>query len=286
VAVGPSAIPSRDDGFVPQRTHDLTLTDTTVTKCYRSWGRSEPEREWAALSVLAEKAPGLAPRPLDRIEIEHRPAIVMSRLPGTQLGDAPLTAAQAAGVGAAVRRLHEVATDVLPDVLGERVNGPSTFHDSVRRWMEGECELDACADRVVVETAVAAARSWLAGPSTTSTQQQQVLGLADGNLANFMWDGTTCRLVDFEDSGRSDPAYELADHVEHISFRLDGRGDAGGLVATVGLGADDWDRWNEYRRLFACFWLVMLLPGNPGFSRNPPGSVEAQAVYLLDLLSG
>jgi Ser/Thr protein kinase RdoA (MazF antagonist) len=269
---------------VPQWTHDVALTETTVTKCYRAWGRSEPEREWAALSVLAENAPDLAPRPLDRIEIEGRPAIVMSRLPGTQLGDAHLTAAQVVGVGAAVRRLHEVAADVLPDVLAERVNGPSTFHDSVRRWMEGECELDACSDPVVVETAVAAARSWLAGSSTTSTQQQ-VLGLADGNLANFMWDGTTRRLLDFEDSGRSDPAYELADHVEHISFRLDGGGDPAALVAAVGLGADDWDRWTAYRRLFACFWLVMLLPGNPGFSRNPPGSAEAQALYLLDLLS-
>ncbi len=50
-----------------------------------------------------------------------------------------------------------------------------------------------------------------------------MLALADGNLANFLWDGERCRVVDLEDSGASDRAYELADHVEHITFRVAGR---------------------------------------------------------------
>ena len=35
---------------------------------------------------------------------------------------------------------------------------------------------------------------------------------------------------------------------------------------------------------WASFWLTMLLPGNGGFRRNPPGTAEAQATHLLALL--
>jgi hypothetical protein len=41
---------------------------------------------------------------------------------------------------------------------------------------------------------------------------------------------------------------------------------------------------HAYRRLWAMFWLTMLLPGNGGFHRNPPGSTEAQARHLLTLI--
>ncbi len=35
----------------------------------------------------------------------------------------------------------------------------------------------------------------------------------------------------------------------------------------------------------SAFWLAMLLPGNGGFHRNPPGTTEAQGAHLLALLS-
>jgi len=38
-------------------------------------------------------------------------------------------------------------------------------------------------------------------------------------LANYLWDGHRIRIVDFEDAGRSDVAYELASLVEHLSAR-------------------------------------------------------------------
>jgi len=41
-----------------------------------------------------------------------------------------------------------------------------------------------------------------------------VLGRADGNLANFLWDGTRIRIADFEESGRSDTSFELAELAE------------------------------------------------------------------------
>ena len=44
------------------------------------------------------------------------------------------------------------------------------------------------------------------------------------------------------------------------------------------------DRDQLAPRLVAAFWLVMLLPGNPGFRRNPVGSTEHQAMHILALL--
>lgn len=34
---------------------------------------------------------------------------------------------------------------------------------------------------------------------------------------NVLWDGSTCRFIDFEEFGVSDLAYEIADLLEHAS---------------------------------------------------------------------
>ena len=132
--------------------------------------------------------------------------------------------------------------------------------------------------------AINAALSWLARPDALPEPRLATLGIADLNPANVMWDGTTCRLIDFEDGGLSDPAYELADHVEHIAGRLSGVVDGEALVAAVGLSPEERERMRAYRPLWAAFWLVMLLPGNPGFHRNPRGTTEMQATHLMSLL--
>lgn len=88
--------------------------------------------------------------------------------------------------------------------------------------------------------------------------------IADLNPANVLWDGETCRLVDFEDGGLSEPSYELADHVEHIGSRLPGILDVDALKDAVDLSGEDRERMTRYRPLWAAFWLAMLLPGNGG----------------------
>ena len=110
------------------------------------------------------------------------------------------------------------------------------------------------------------------------------IGIADLNPANVLWDGSSARLVDFEDGGLTDPAYELADHVEHLAGRLTNTYDADALVDAVGLTDDQRDRMSAYRPLWATFWLAMLLPGNGGFRRNPPGTTEEQARHLQEWL--
>ncbi len=265
-----------------QQTHDLTFAGSTVVKCYRHWDRDEPEREWTSLRLLAECVPGLAPEPLDRTLIGGRPAIVMSRLAGEPLGGRPLSESQAGAVGEALRRLHEVAIDRLPAVMAERLTGPSTLRTSVAEALAEGGDLAGCTDQTLVAEALTAAREWLA-PTPVTPAATRVLGRADGNLANCLWDGMRVRLVDFEDAGASEAAFELADHAEHISFRQAG-GDPALLVTVCGLAGEARQRFTAFQKDFAAFWLAMLLPGNRGFARNPPGTTEWQARRVLALL--
>lgn len=90
------------------QTHELTFAGTEVRKRFVSWDRGEAEREWACLRLLAEHAPGVAPRPLRREIVDGAPVVVMERLPGAPLGEGPLTPAQTASLGHALRSLYDV----------------------------------------------------------------------------------------------------------------------------------------------------------------------------------
>jgi hypothetical protein len=56
------------------------------------------------------------------------------------------------------------------------------------------------------------------------------------------------------------------------------------MDTSFGLTAAEQVGVREYRRLYALFWLMLLLPGRPGHDRNPPGTLERQAARLLLLL--
>lgn len=268
-----------------RHTHHLTFTPTEVRKRFVSWERGEADREWACLTLLAEHAPGVAPRPLRREIEDGAPVVVMERLPGEPLGAAPLTEQQTDSLGRALRRLYDVPLDrVLAAGVGERTGGPTTHREEMSEWLTDSYDLTLCRDPELVGDGVRAAQAWLASHTSLPEPRLMALGMSDLNPANILWDGRTCRLVDFEDAGISDPAYELADHVEHIGGRLDGVFDADLLVAAVGLSAEERERMRAYRPLWAIFWLAMLLPGNGGFRRNPPGTTEAQVTHVLSLI--
>ncbi|HEY2551571.1 MAG TPA: aminoglycoside phosphotransferase family protein, partial [Streptosporangiaceae bacterium] len=106
----------------------------------------------------------------------------------------------------------------------------------------------------------------------------------DGNLANYLWDGRSVRLVDFEDSGRGDRAQELADFVEHLSVWDGGGVHARAFLDRFDLTRPERQRIGQLRRLFAVFWVMMLLPGGRAHRRNPPGTADRQASRALALL--
>ena len=76
----------------------------------------------------------------------------------------------------------------------------------------------------------------------------------------------------------------LAGLVEHLSAWPDGRLDVPSFLDRFSLTRPERARLAEGRRLFALFWLLMLLPGGPASTPNPPGTLDLQASRLLTLL--
>ncbi|MFK3679172.1 aminoglycoside phosphotransferase family protein [Microbacterium sp. NPDC090218] len=264
------------------QTHDLSFTDAEVHKRFLSWSDGEADREWDCLSVIWQHAPGVAPRPLRREESNGHPVVIMQRLPGSALGHEPLSVAQTRSLGRTLRRIYDIPVEhVRTAGIGERRFGPSTLPSALTAWLREPYDDSLCRDPGLVAAGVEAALEWSARPEALPSPRLVGLGISDLNPANIIWDGETCRLVDFEDGGLTDPAYDLADHVEHIAARLSGVFDPAALSAAVGLSADERERMHAYRPLWAAFWLAMLLPGNGGFRRNPPGTTEAQADHVL-----
>lgn len=268
-------------------THDVRIDRSTkiVVKRFRSSGRSEPAREWTALTLLAEYAPGLAPAPLSADLTSDPPTLTMSWLPGTELGTGPVTPAQARSLATALDRLWRSVPDigrVLPPAV--RPNS-AAFAGQVHTMLAAAPVLG---NDPAVARAHARATAWLDSRPPERHEHpghRAVLGHGDPNLANFLHDAGQIRLVDFEDSGPSDRAFELAILTEHISAWHDARLDADEFLNLFDLTRAEATRVHDFRRLAALFWLIMLRPGSPASSRNPPGTLERQAHRLLTLLS-
>jgi len=265
-------------------THSVTMGPDTVTKTYNSWSRGEPWREWAALGLLRQHAPGLAPEPVSAALDALPPSIVMTRLPGRSLGGQLLTAAQTQALAAALHQLHTAVPAAELAALPPRHWQPSEAVASLRAWMTERHEVG---DDPLTATAFERVRRWLgsADPDRLAAADvPAVFGLADGNLSNLVEAGGVVRLVDFEDSGRSDRAYELADLVEHVSTWVDESVDTDVLTDAVGVGHRERERFDGFRRLWAGFWLLMLLPGGPAHARNPAGTLERQVQRTLAVM--
>ena len=254
-------------------THGVELLPDTVRKSFRQDADGDPGREWRALTLLDRYAPGLAPRPLSLAD----GTVTMTRLPGVPLRGAELTPLHLDALARATDRLLHAVPPATAAALPER------------RWYVRD-SVAAIRRRTVRpgSPAVEAGLRWLAGAEAGllagAEAAAPVLGQADGNLANFLWDGAEVRLVDFEDSGRSDRPYELAEVVEHLSAWVDTDLDAAAFLGRFALTAAESARLVECRRLFALLWLVFLTTDPATEARNPPGTADRQAVRLRALL--
>ncbi|GAB2526993.1 aminoglycoside phosphotransferase family protein [Paramicrobacterium agarici] len=266
-------------------THELTIGETTVRKRFVTWNDGEDSREWAMLSLLAEHAPGIAPTPLRRERDGDAPVIIMSRLAGDPLTLQDTSVSIVAALGRTLQRVYRVPLTAAHSIdLRERRCGPTEIIDILRHGLSQVHSLDVCENPALLTEALESACAYIERDDARIKPRLTSIGIADLNSANVLWDGRVCRLVDFEDGGLTEPAFEIADHVEHLANRRDGNWSAELLSSAAGLSRDDVARMNKYRVHWAIFWLLMLLPGNGAFSRNPRGTTEGQARHFLRLL--
>lgn len=249
-------------------THSIAHVEGRIRKTYRDWRRGEHQREWTVLGVVNRDTPDLSPIPFrERLDL-HPPWIEMSVVQGVPLGGR-LDDAQVQAMIVALRALWSTAAAAMPS----RRFGPTEALSVART----EFRMDR-KPLGVAGQAFDACVAFLASADLADDAHPAVLGHSDPNLANYLWDGSRVRIVDFEDAGRSDVAYEVATLVEHLSARgTDWRP----LIDSVDVDAA---RLLASRRLAASLWLARLLPGGPSATRNPTGTLERQAEHVLALM--
>jgi Phosphotransferase enzyme family len=266
-------------------THDVELRGEIVIKRFRSWSRDEHRREWRALTLLAEWRPGLAPRPISADLSGDPPTVVMSRVRGNPMHGTLVRPEQLDALASAVNALHRaIPADVLRG-MHTRILPAHEFAAHVMSWCANH--QPALGTDPTVHAAFDAGAVWITSTPLSDPRweaAEPVFGLADGNLANYLWDGTRVRVVDLENSGRSDRTFELADITEHLSMWVDHPVDIPSLLEQFELTSAEVARLRECQRLFALFWLLMLLPGGAAHDRNPPGTLARQARRLLGML--
>jgi len=263
-------------------THQVSVDQEqqVVVKRYLDSHHGEPAREWRALQLLAEHAPRLAPEPISADLAADPPFIVMSLLPGEPLGSGSLTPPQERALAIALGQLWQAVPVRLVTPLEGELARSHEFVRLVRDW--AATPADPGPDPVV-RKALVSGTTWLvqadfAPTAPGSGATPQVLGQGDGNLSNFIWDGELVRIVDFEDSGVSDRALELADLVEHVSTWRDGGLDAERFTAEFDLAPAEHGRLADWRRLAALSWLLYF------HQRGDLDSLRPQAERMLSLL--
>ncbi|PRX68092.1 Ser/Thr protein kinase RdoA (MazF antagonist) [Nonomuraea fuscirosea] len=252
-----------------QHTHELVYDGDRVSKRYVDGKPGAAEREWRALTLLAEHAPGLAPEPI----AYEDGVVIMSRIGGASLRGLPARDVHVAAMAATLAELHAAVPErVLRDVPVRPWQREALVDWVLRRcaaWQPREPP----ADRAVKE-----GLRWLESWSPGESGVRPAFGAGDGNLANFLWDGVRVRVVDFEDSGRSDVAWELAELAEHVSMWVDGEVE---IARRFELSPQEERRLRECRRVHALTWLFLLSHESP---RNPPGTFERQVERALAIL--
>ncbi|MFD6096052.1 phosphotransferase family protein [Nocardiopsis flavescens] len=261
----------------------VELGPHVVTKRFRTGDHDRCAREWHALTLLAAHAPGVAPRPLTVDFEPTEPVVTMTRLEGEPLrGRIPDTASTAA-LAEAVTELQNAIPPAVLDSLPLRpghqrdlLQFVCTWAPQVRPGLSGR-----------TARALDQGLTWLAGAAireSTRPNVRSVFGPGDGNLANYLWDGSRVRVVDFEESGRSDRAFELAEITEHVGGWVEHPFDVAAFLSRFTLTPAESDRLHECRRLLALVWLLLLCRDDKGERRNPPGTKDRQARRLLGLL--
>lgn len=251
-----------------RQTHRLHREGDLITKTFTGWDRDQHLREWGALNLLAVQQPGLAPRPIRALLDERPPSVTMTVIPGE-----PITGSwscdQVELAATTLRRLWTVPGDGLATI---DMHNPAYW-----RTMAAKA---APPNGGIEQQAYDLAVTWIAGyglDALLDGQHEQVLGQGDPQPGNLLYDGTSIRLVDFEDAGASDVSFELANFAEHLGTR------GTGLARVADLIHHNRTRYRQCRRLLASFWLFRMLPDPTGVRGKRTVTLHDQASRLISL---
>ncbi|MFD3671424.1 phosphotransferase family protein [Streptomyces sp. NPDC058672] len=266
-------------------THAVTEAASQVVKRFPGRDGGRAEREWRALRLLSVHAPGLAPEPREADLTAAGSTVVMSRLAGIPMRGYALRDEQVKALAHAVRTLH---TAVPVHTLRQVPARPGQQADLIAHLNTWAATARPKAPHGPVTRAMDRGLHWLARSSLhadTASNVPPVFGPGDGNLANYLWNGSSVQVVDFEDSGRSDRAFELAEITEHVGSWVEHPLDIPSFLRHFDLTPSESARLEDCRRLLALVWLFLLNFDNQSQNpKNPVGTVERQADRLTSQL--
>jgi aminoglycoside phosphotransferase (APT) family kinase protein len=231
-------------------------------KLYKLDERRRPEREWHALTLLAAHDVPSVPRPLWREDDADSPAVGMTLVTGTAIPDeAPdHRDASLAGLIETWRHIHAVRVEgSLADFV--RIDSADHYVERITDiWAKQLADhrtdpLTPQLDALLDHWSDSGDQQLLAEP------QAQTFSRGDANLLNWLHNSATGKTacVDFEFSGTSDPAFDLADLVEHISGRTFTDDVWSEVVEALGESAGAFTRrFRAARRTCALRWLAVL----------------------------
>ncbi|MFF1712256.1 phosphotransferase family protein [Streptomyces sp. NPDC058268] len=220
--------------------------------------RRRVEREWAALTLLAEHDVSDVPRPLWLDDDNSVPAIGMTLLNGTPLLESTDREAALKGLAHTTCRLQSVPlSGLLADL--ERID--SGAHYMLRltgSWPEllaGHEHDPLTADMRALLTAWHnSGDAELLNKNTAPA----VFSRGDSNLLNWLRNGATSPCVDFEYSGHSTDFFDTADLTEHISAREIPDGTWIALLPDLGITPANRHLFLAAQRTCALRWLAVL----------------------------
>ncbi len=221
-------------------------------------------REWQTLTLLYRRGRPIVPEPVWHGEHPDRPAIVMAFARGIGLGAHPLEPPQLDALTDGLTALYAITPDDVDELLPDVVTPAPAMVTRMRRTWTA---LNATADSAGITDAGMAAerrnlleawKRWSSGPEPQrlAAPAPRALGRGDPSLANFLWDGDRLTLLDFEYSGWTDPAFELADLVEHTQSRETPDDVWEEFIHRFDLDQPALERHHAARRLMCFFWLA------------------------------
>ncbi|WP_424862958.1 phosphotransferase [Streptomyces sp. MMS24-I29] len=220
--------------------------------------RRRLDREWAALTLLAEHDVDDVPRPLWLDNHDEVPAIGMTLLKGTPLTESPDLEAALKGLAHTTERLHAVP---LSGLIAELERVDSGAHYMLRLTGSWPELLAGHEDDPLTTDMRALLTAWHNSSDAelvSDTTTPPVFSRGDSNLLNWLRDGAASPVVDFEYSGHGTVHFDAADLIEHISARKIPDSTWIALLPDLGITPANRHLFLAAQRTCALRWLAVL----------------------------